>query len=665
MTGNNGNVKETNAAKPNSSVHLPQRPQTTVQTVAGASVNGIPFYSVNNTKNNQYQTTNANNNFKWMNTFMTNAQREQIEGVIKSKKQNEKHLKKLLKQINGVEHKLKNKSGNQNLVTQKQNLRKRKNELKEKIATTNSTYYNTKKALNRATGIQHKYTFPNININKTNTNNGFSVEMESYNYITVNAAKFTKVNTLAVGTASLDKDLTNIYWVETKGKGNVKNRPLLSIRYGTPTTALQNEQRLTDIVNFAKTTNLNTNNPKRRVIVLSLLDSCPGRVCTDVITKAASGDINKIKQIAKKKASLEQKRNESVISGQEKNTYNKGDDVQFIRLSCSAAITEMHGMMKGGSNNYSTLTKWLNSTNKNVIKISSFFTTLQTKHGMFGNTSHTDPTKRFKEFVALSIIRYFLHLHDQQHSYVYMYHCKSGKDRTGLIYALDQTVLYCCTRISNTDPMMIFNKLTNGLDGVNLPRSPTTNSGQSERPQQLPNNQRSSTNSGRSSTSSGFNGYKSLNNFNKSPNSQKSGKWGSVKNKVRLLARSSVNSSGRLSVNKSVKLQNNQQPNIQKKRSSWGVVKGMLGSNPKGLKWAEIIIPISNTNKNPLKLGPILNIFLKRAYLITYASTGFPGLKWNCVKKDGKIKIKNPIADLLDRPENVARWCGASGLTGA
>jgi hypothetical protein len=43
-------------------------------------------------------------------------------------------------------------------------------------------------------------------------------------------------------------------------------------------------------------------------------------------------------------------------------------------------------------------------------------------------------------FCYISLIMYFLSIHDAKHEYILLYHCKSGQDRTGTFYAINQMV---------------------------------------------------------------------------------------------------------------------------------------------------------------------------------------------------------------------------------
>ena len=43
-------------------------------------------------------------------------------------------------------------------------------------------------------------------------------------------------------------------------------------------------------------------------------------------------------------------------------------------------------------------------------------------------------------FCYISLIMYLLSIHDATHEYILLYHCKSGQDRTGTFYAINQMV---------------------------------------------------------------------------------------------------------------------------------------------------------------------------------------------------------------------------------
>lgn len=403
---------------------------------------------------------------------------------------------------------------------------------------------NLRKRINSNSG------FPNI---KNNSGN-IRVNMKGHNYTSDNTFEPT---TISVGTTNSNAKLTNVYVVKTNLPSLTD--PLMSIRYGTPLHA--DKVRFGAIVELAKKNKGLNNKKKPLVLVLSLMDHCrstnstmiTGSICESIHARA----INPKNKISKK--SFASKFREHTGVKNESNTYQNMGDVQFMQLSCSGGVTNKGSAMGGRNNNYSILEGWLKS-NKLILE---FWNYLKTEQGMFSRSPTNIPRKRFNEFIALSIIRYCFKKLDKSNELIYLYHCKSGKDRTGLVFALDQTVIYFCEKNLGNKNMTNINTIKEFYNKISLP----------------------------------------------------------------------------------------------------------AGND--GAKFADLVLAGSGGF-----VRPILNRYLKRSYLITLSSTGYPGLKWGCKQKinpkNSKFKwfkkenkIGNPIAKLLDSKENVLKWCGVSSLVGS
>ena len=234
---------------------------------------------------------------------------------------------------------------------------------------------------------------------------------------------FTSKGTSGYGVGNPMNTLTNIY--KCTSSLPVCSVSLTSLRYGTPfeevtemrslsVKDLRRRTRLMDILQYGGS---------NRCIVVSLLDTCGTTMCM-IASKTAINGGGKFREAA--------------IVTQEATNYENMETIQYVQLSCSVAITRGWGIMKGRKNNWENLRKW----SRGIQPLEGWFKT------MFSSEPTCNPVTRFKEFVALSIVRLALVLvakHNQtRHSYTLMYHCKSGKDRTGLVFVIEQTTLYLC-----------------------------------------------------------------------------------------------------------------------------------------------------------------------------------------------------------------------------
>ena len=483
--------------------------------------------SVSNVENQYTNLTNLNKNMEMQLVHLIGISQQEVPPFYKGV--NSPQLLKHFTQTHGenAHNWMNNFLTNADYATIKKIKKKRNNHAVKKQLTVHNT------ARTNALRSHQNVTFRTISLSLGDQN--YIVKMQPYNYV---KGSFTKESVkLATGTSNKSALLTNVYTVDTIV--NSGQPPLKSIRYGTPVSYKSETARLNNIVAHAQEQLHKYTN--KRVIVLSLLDSCTSKrgVCQ-------TGG----------KVGANPKLEESIVVHHEATQYSDDPNVQFIQLSCSSAINDGSGMMRGRENDYKKLQVWMKDAG-----IDEFFGILQgSKYALFRGPNDGRPFVRFQEFVALSIIRYYLHTRDNNNGYNYIYHCKSGKDRTGLIFALDQTVLIFCKKLSKersnaankhkgivSEMLTIFDKLTSGL--------------------------------------------------------------------------------------------------------------------PANTKWVKH--PVDAFGDNTLE--KVFNTMIKRSFLITMISTGAPGLKWNCkLHKDGTLKeIQNPIAKLLDEPDKIKKWCGASEIVGS
>ena len=220
--------------------------------------------------------------------------------------------------------------------------------------------------------------------------------------------------------------LRNVYVCErTCGEGEGKYT-LTSVRYGTPVNDNYPKERLTAILNFCTTMGETKDKANKvlgtnRVILVSLLDHCTSAMCS-----GASIGLKLFKDKFK----------EGAVVDQEKEKYKDDIDVQFCQLSCSEAINAYKGQMSGISNNWTNLESW--SAERGVTVLFQKFIELFVK-----NNPTRSPKQRFKQLVALVVLRYAL-VRSSSQDYVLAYHCESGKDRTGLMFAIEQCTSKLC-----------------------------------------------------------------------------------------------------------------------------------------------------------------------------------------------------------------------------
>jgi hypothetical protein len=226
-----------------------------------------------------------------------------------------------------------------------------------------------------------------------------------------------------------------------------------TFRYGTPfckNIDLQFDELMDSMLNTLKSKKEIENN---RYIIISLLDTCVGGC------KLAAD-----------------KRKESNIVLEEMNRFNDTDNICFINMSLNNNINQLKinsvRSDSGLSTNLNKLKSWIPDEFKaNFSKILEEFefdlannstpakwqeafldeTKLHPKKecgptgSKLGSFGHREQSRYYMTCI-LSYLHAYLVKSDPAHDYILMYHCKSGQDRTGTFYSINQS---CYKEISD------------------------------------------------------------------------------------------------------------------------------------------------------------------------------------------------------------------------
>jgi len=217
--------------------------------------------------------------------------------------------------------------------------------------------------------------------------------------------------------------LTNVYVINTTIKSD-QDHILTSIRYGTPVrkeASLPHQaQRHRDLIKFAQEIRPRKSpDQPNRICVLSFLDHCNHEISFGLDT------------------AVKKKGHEDEILRVELDGMHDEKYVYLQQMSASASLTFRVSRGTETMQFYDLLGMWC----EGVGNANTLLKHVHEKHGCFD--SHYDPKLRFKEFIAISMIQFILQM-DSAFNFILCYHCMSGKDRTGMFFAINETVHHFC-----------------------------------------------------------------------------------------------------------------------------------------------------------------------------------------------------------------------------
>jgi len=274
------------------------------------------------------------------------------------------------------------------------------------------------------------------------------VDMQGYDYTivsidgddigTMTAAKLVSIGTVERLCNGLNKKgvpaivghptpslLTNIYLVQTTLRHRTTAEHFTSVRYGTPVRTASEPhlaQRHSDLVRFAQQVRpRKVPQEPNRVCVLSFLDHCDRKV------------------VFGQETMVKKKGHEDEILRVELGVKYK-DNVTVQQFSASASLTFRVSQGVETKGFWETLEVWC----KGVQDAEDLLDHVHKMHGCFN--SNFDAKIRFKEFIAISMIQFILQM-DSTFNFILCYHCMSGKDRTGMFFAINETVLHFCAAL--------------------------------------------------------------------------------------------------------------------------------------------------------------------------------------------------------------------------
>lgn len=231
------------------------------------------------------------------------------------------------------------------------------------------------------------------------------------------------------------------------------NKDIKSFRYGTPIKTSSDDNDL-----YSNQCNLITEYIKdKRVVIISLLD----------VVKVPLGFIlNNIKP-------LRDKTKEYDIIDNEIEQYSAIENVVFMNMSINNNVNSgditTKSCLSTDTDNYCKnifhflirLNKWCTdcnnqsitkllrfwdnfvsnvTTNTIPINMKPYCDSILTHTVDNANVKMSNEVCRLIMFCYISLIMYLLSIHDATNEYILLYHCKSGQDRTGTFYAINQMV---------------------------------------------------------------------------------------------------------------------------------------------------------------------------------------------------------------------------------
>lgn len=256
---------------------------------------------------------------------------------------------------------------------------------------------------------------------------------------------------------NIDNKMKLVNILELTLKPTIRDHPeykdIKSLRYGTPIKTSSDDNDL-----YRNQCNLITEYIKdKRVVIISLLD----------VVKVPLGFIlNNIKP-------LRDKTKEYDIIETEIEQYSAIENVVFMNMSINNNVNSgdisTKSCLSTDTDNYCEnifhflirLNKWCTDCNKesinnllrfwdnfvsNVttntipINMKSYCDSILTHTIDNANVQMSNEVCRLIMFCYISLIMYLLSIHDVTHEYMLLYHCKSGQDRTGTFYAINQMV---------------------------------------------------------------------------------------------------------------------------------------------------------------------------------------------------------------------------------
>ena len=239
------------------------------------------------------------------------------------------------------------------------------------------------------------------------------------------------VNGFAQGTVTLFKSetapiLVNMYDVVF----SIKNKKVQSFRYGTPIIKeVENKDQCSLIKNYFRY----YSNRQKKVILISLLDTCNFIGCST---------------IAKDKVS------EGKMVDTESLEYLNDNSISFFNMFINSNVnntitTTLSANTSENIDKYlKRLTEWITNTSDDKygstkVLLIKFLNNIFA-HDIKTNTNYATYKKslnreefRYYMFCFISIIHLYLN-EISPNTFVIAYHCKSGQDRTGTFYAINQ-----------------------------------------------------------------------------------------------------------------------------------------------------------------------------------------------------------------------------------
>lgn len=239
------------------------------------------------------------------------------------------------------------------------------------------------------------------------------------------------VNGFAQGTVTLFKSetapiLVNMYDVVF----SIENKKVRSFRYGTPIIKeVENKDQCSLIKNYFR----NYSNRPKKVILISLLDTCNFIGCST---------------IAKDKVS------EGKMVDTESLEYLNDTSISFFNMFINSNVnntitTTLSASTSENIDKYlKRLTEWITNTSDDKygstkVLLIKFLNNIFA-HDIKTNTNYSTYKKslsreefRYYMFCFISIIHLYLN-EISPDTFVIAYHCKSGQDRTGTFYAINQ-----------------------------------------------------------------------------------------------------------------------------------------------------------------------------------------------------------------------------------
>ena len=249
---------------------------------------------------------------------------------------------------------------------------------------------------------------------------------------------------VAPGTCYPSNLLANMYRLCTK-RGE-DTRPLYTWRYGIQLSAINDLEGLQRVIRSLVKVAASTTRRPTRAFLLSLLTDCwdQDRSRTDTALGRRSCAPGVLLRRVKGVTTLFQEH--EVVAAERAATATAGD-VQFLNLSFNATtLASWVGFSQLGKDvlDFKQADAWAQA--EGLLSLWQAMKATTYKRRSSSPVRVGDAWQRLLQMISIFLLRYALQQTSTTHDYQLFVHCKSGKDRTGLAVALEQTVVYFAMR---------------------------------------------------------------------------------------------------------------------------------------------------------------------------------------------------------------------------